>query len=159
MLYFWGKQLMEIWYLLITEKFFFQSFRKWKIRSFLEPKTWLKYDIYWLLKGSCFELFGDGKYGLFWVKTLVKIWYLLVTEKFLFWTFRWCQIRSLLQPKSWWKDDIYIVFWGFYDIPGPGKYGFSRSVYSCLPRCQKSKSDINLFVKYWWFKNTKILMA
>ena len=56
---------MKIWYLLITEKFLFYSFRKWEIRSFLEPKSWLKDDIYWLLKRSCFELFGDGKYGLF----------------------------------------------------------------------------------------------
>ena len=33
---------------------------------FFEPKSWWKDDIYWLLKSSCFELFGDGKYGLFW---------------------------------------------------------------------------------------------
>ena len=33
--------------------------------SFLEPKIWLKDDIYRLLKWSCFELFGDGKYDLF----------------------------------------------------------------------------------------------
>ena len=31
--------------------------------------------------------------------------------------------------------------------------------YSCLSTCQKSKSDINLLVKYWWFKNTKISLA
>ena len=31
----------------------------------LEPKSWLKDDIYWLMKTSCFELSGDGKYGLF----------------------------------------------------------------------------------------------
>ena len=31
--------------------------------------------------------------------------------------------------------------------------------YSCLPTCQKSKSDTNLLVKYWWFKNTKISLA
>ena len=29
-----------------------------------EPESWLK-DIYWLLKSSCFEIFVDGKYGLF----------------------------------------------------------------------------------------------
>ena len=56
---------MEIWYLLITEKFLFKPFRKWEIWSFLEPKSWRKYDIYWLLKSSCFNLFGNGKYGLF----------------------------------------------------------------------------------------------
>ena len=30
-----------------------------------EPKSWWKYDIYWLLKIYCFNLFGNGKYGLF----------------------------------------------------------------------------------------------
>ena len=28
--------------------------------------------------------------------------------------------------------------------------------HSCLTSCQKSKSDINLLVKYWWFNNTEI---
>ena len=31
---------------------------------FFGPKSWTKYDIYWLLKSSCFELFRDVKYGL-----------------------------------------------------------------------------------------------
>ena len=31
--------------------------------------------------------------------------------------------------------------------------------YSCLSTCQKSRSDINLFVKYWWFKNTENSLA
>ena len=63
--YFWAKKSMEIWCLLITEKFLFWPFRKWEIRSFLGPKRWRKYDICWLLESSCFELFGDRKYGLF----------------------------------------------------------------------------------------------
>ena len=36
------------------------------MRSFFEPKSWCKDDIYWLLKSSCFEVFGDEKYGFFW---------------------------------------------------------------------------------------------
>ena len=32
-------------------------------------------------------------------------------------------------------------------------------LYSCLSTCQKSKSDINLLVKYWWLKNTEISLA
>ena len=31
---------------------------------FFGPKSWKKYDIYWLLKSCCFELFRDVKYGL-----------------------------------------------------------------------------------------------
>ena len=105
--YFWAKKLMEIWYLLITEKFLFWSFREWEIRPFLRQKVagkmiftdywkvlvltfsrmgntsffWgkklMENDIYWLLRSSCFELFGDGKYGLFSAKKLMERWYLL----------------------------------------------------------------------------------
>ena len=31
--------------------------------------------------------------------------------------------------------------------------------HSCLSTCQKSKSDINLLVKYWQLRNTEISMA
>ena len=40
-------------------------------------------------------------------------WYLLITEKFLFWTFWRLKTRYFFQPKSWWKDDIYLVFLNF----------------------------------------------
>ena len=80
---------------------------------FFEPKSRWKDDIYWLLKSSCIELFNDGKSVFFWVKKLIERWYLLVTKKFLFWTFRWWEIRSFFQPKSWWKDDISLVFFSF----------------------------------------------
>ena len=49
----------------------------------------------------------------FWVKKLMERWYLLVTEKFLFWTFRWWEIRSFFESRSWWKDDIFLVFLSF----------------------------------------------
>ena len=81
--------------------------------AFSEPKSCWKDDIYWLRKSSCFDLFGNGKYGLFWAKKLMERWYLLVAEKFLFWTFRWWEIRPFFQLKSWWKDDIYLVFLSF----------------------------------------------
>ena len=32
-------------------------------------------------------------------------------------------------------------------------------IHSCLSTCQKSKSDINLLIKYWWLKNTEISLA
>ena len=88
---------MERWYLQITEKFLFWTFRRWKIRSFFQPKSWLKDDIYWLLKSSCFELFWDGKYDLFLSQK--------VDGKMVF---------------TW-------SFWVFHDILGPGKYGFPCS--------------------------------
>ena len=105
--YFWAKNLMEISYLQIAEKFLFWYFREWEIRPFLsqkvagkmiftdygkvlvlifsemgntvffEPKSWWKDDIYWLLRSSCFELSGYGKYVLFSAKKLTERWYLL----------------------------------------------------------------------------------
>ena len=127
---------------------------------FFEPKSWWKYDIYWLLKCFCFELFGDGKCGPFWGKKLMERLYLLVTEKFLFWAFPWWKMWSFLRQKvngkmiftDYWKVlvlsfsligntvffsqkvDVKVIFtwsfWAFHDIPGPGKYGFSCS--GCL---------------------------
>ena len=40
-------------------------------------------------------------------------WHLLITETFLFWTFRRWQIWPFFQPKSWWKYDICLVFLSF----------------------------------------------
>ena len=99
--------------LLITKKFLFWNFTRWKIRSFCESKSWSKDDIYWLLKNSCFQFLWGGKYGVFVSKIVDERWYLLITWKFLFPTFQWLEIRSFFQPKSWWKDDIYSVFFSF----------------------------------------------
>ena len=63
--FFGAKKLIERRYLLITEEFLFWTFRWWEIRSFFKSRIWWKDDIYWLLRSSCLELFGDGKYGLF----------------------------------------------------------------------------------------------
>ena len=122
--YFWtdGK-LMEIWYLLITEKFLFWSFREWEIQPFLSQKSCWKDDIYWLLKSSCFNFFGNGKHGLFWVKKLMESWYSLTTEKFLFWCFRELGNRVFFETKSWWKDDIYrLLRNSCFELFGDGKY-------------------------------------
>ena len=60
----------------------FWNFWRWKTRHFIEPKSWWKYDNYWLLKSSSLELFRDGKYGLFWAKKLMERW-LLITDYWL----------------------------------------------------------------------------
>ena len=44
--------------------FLFSNFQRWKIRSFFKPNSWWKYDIYLLMKSSCFELFTDRKNSL-----------------------------------------------------------------------------------------------
>ena len=52
-----------------------------------------------LLRSSSFELYGGGKYSLFWDKKLMERWYLRITEKFLFRAFCWWEIRSFLRQK------------------------------------------------------------
>ena len=53
----------------------------------------MEYHVYWLLKRSCFETFGDGKYGRF------------------------------LEPKSWWKYDVYwLLQSSCSELFGDGKY-------------------------------------
>ena len=73
---------------------FFFNFLKMK-NVFFEKRCWKKDDIYWLLKVSCFEIFGDEKYDLFFSQKVDR-------KMVLTWS-----------------------FWAFYDIPGLGKYGFS----------------------------------
>ena len=99
---------------------------------FLQRKSWWKDTIYWLLKIFCFELFGDEKYGLsleprgWW-----KRWYLVINENFLFWTFRWWEIRSFFESRSRWKDDIYwLLRSSCFEPFGDGKYNlfFSQKV-------------------------------
>ena len=76
------------------------------------------------MKWFCFELFGDGKYGLFWVKKLIEKWYLLVTEMFLFWTFWWWEIRSFFSKKIDGKMIFTWSFWALHDISGLGNMVF-----------------------------------
>ena len=101
----------------------------------------MEYHVYWLLKGSCFDFFGDEKYGFFWAKKLMEIWYLLIIGKFLFWSFWECKIRSFFEPKKLWKDDIYWLLKNFcFKLFGDGKYGLFLS--------QKVDGKM-IFAGYW----------
>ena len=48
----------------------------------------------------------------FWAKKLMEIWYLLITGKFLFWTFWWWEIRSFLIQEV----DGKITFAGYWEV-------------------------------------------
>ena len=59
----------------------------------------------------------DKKCDNFWARKLVKR-DLLVTEKFLFWNFRWWKIWSFFESRSWWKRWYLLItekffFWTF----------------------------------------------
>ena len=62
-----------------------------------------------------------------WDKKMMERWYLLVTEKFLFWTFPWWEISSFFSQKADVKVKFTWSFWDFHDIAGPRKYVFSGS--------------------------------
>ena len=74
---------------------------------FFELKSWWKliFIDYW--KVLYLDFSGMGNTVFFWDKKLIKRWCLLITDMFLFWTFRGRKIRSFFEAKSWWKDDIY----------------------------------------------------
>ena len=92
------------------------------------PKSWWKDDIYWLMKSSCFELFGDEKCGLFLSQE--------VNRKD---DIYWLRKSSCFELFNGGKYDLFFSqnvdgkmiftwsFWAFHDIPGPEKYGFSCS--------------------------------
>ena len=104
----------------------------------------MEYHDNWLLKSSCFQFFGDGKYSLFLSQNVdgnmifTDHWKVLVlnfsemgnTVIFLSqkvdWNIIFVDYRKVLvlnfseiantvffEPKSWWKDDIYLVFLNF----------------------------------------------
>ena len=47
-----------------------------------------------------------------WAKRLIERWYLLITEKVLFWTFRWWKIRSFLSQEAGGK----MIFTGYGEV-------------------------------------------
>ena len=101
------------------------NFLEMENAGFFEPKSWGEYDIYWLLKSSCFEPFGNEKHGLCWAKKLMERWYLLLTEKFCFAIVANGKYDPLFSQKVDGKIIFSLSFWAFYDILGLGKYGFS----------------------------------
>ena len=119
---------MERLYLLITEKFSLWTFRWWKIRSFSSQKINgnMIFTDYW--KVLVLNFLGNEKYGLFSAKKLMETWYLLITEKFLFWTFRWWEIRSFFSQKVDGNIIFTWLFLTFHNTPGFGKDDFSCSV-------------------------------
>ena len=80
---------------------------------------------YWKVLVLTFS--GMGSTVFSWAKKLMERWYLLITEKILFWTIRWWEIRSFLSQEVDGKMIFTLSFWAFYDIPETGKYGFQGS--------------------------------
>ena len=77
-----------------------------------------EYHVSWLLKSSCFELSGKKKYGLLGAKKLVEPLYLLITDKFWFWTFwvgkyRHFWVKKLMTERWYLLIIENFLFWTF----------------------------------------------
>ena len=105
---------------------------------------------YWEVLVLNFSVMGNTVF--FWVKKLMERWYLLVTEKFLFWTFRWWEIRSFFTQKVDEKMIFTWSFWAFYDIPAPGKYvllrGVNYIIYFCKLKVRSMESAETSFSNF-----------
>ena len=88
-LFFWAKKLMEIRYLLITKELLFWIFRRWKVWSWAWNMVMVLSQ-----KPDGNIIFTD-----YWEVLVLNISMMGNTVFF--------------QPKSWWKDDIYLVFLSF----------------------------------------------
>ena len=87
-------------------------------------ESWWKYDIYWLLKSSCFDLFGNEKYSLSWAKkvagkmTFTDYWKVLVL------TFSGMGNTVFFESKSWWKVGIrWLLKSSCFDVFGNWEIG------------------------------------
>ena len=85
--------------LLVAKEPLFWIFGGWKIRSFLSQKVdenmiFIDYWKFLLLNFS-----GVENTVFFCDRTLMKRWYLLITEMFLFWAFPWWKMWSFLRQK------------------------------------------------------------
>ena len=118
--------------LLITKTFSFRIFWRWQIRSCFSQNIDGNMIISDRWKVLIFGHFANGKYGLFRGKKLMERWYLLTTEKVLFWTtemflfwfFFVIKMRYVFSQKVGAKMIFTWSFWAFHDIPALGKYGF-----------------------------------
>ena len=93
---------------------------------------------------------------LFWVKTIVITFiYLWPFSLWKIWKKSYNASRIMTMHHFWTQSGPFTSNIVFFRKPVNEPCFF----YSHLSTCQKAKSDINLLVKYWWFKNTEISLA
>ena len=95
----WNIIFSDNWKVLVLK------FLEIKNMVFLGQKVdWNIFTNYWKVLVWTFLEMGNKVFS--WAKKLTEIWYLLITGKFLFWTFWWWEIGSFFESRSWWKNDI-----------------------------------------------------
>ena len=71
----------------------------------------MKYHAYWIQKSSCFEFFGNKKYGLFLSQKVDGNMIFTDCCKVLVLNILAMGYGGFFEPKSWWKDDIFDIYW------------------------------------------------
>ena len=66
---------------------------------------------YWKVLVLTFSEMGNTVFS--WAKKLTKIWCLLITGKFLFWIFRWLEIRYFFSNQ---EVDGKMIFTGYWEV-------------------------------------------
>ena len=88
----------------------------------------MEYHLYWLIKSSCFEIFGDRKYDLFSSQEVDGNMMFIDYWKVLGLDFSEIGNTVFFESKSWWKDDIYwLPKKSCFELFEDGKYGLSLS--------------------------------
>ena len=80
--------------------------------AFFEPTSWWKDNIYWLLKRSCFEVFGDGQHSLFLSQEVDGKMIFTDNGKGPVLTFEWWEMRSFLCQEI----DRKMILTGYWEI-------------------------------------------
>ena len=97
----------------------FGNFWKWKYVIF-ETKSWWKYYIYWLQKGYSFNLFGNGKYGIFlrqkvhWTMIFTDYWKAYVLDFSLIENTVFFMAKKLME--RWYLHGLFELFMIFQDL-------------------------------------------
>ena len=155
----------------------------------------MEYHFCWSLKISSFEFFWDEKYSILWAKKLIENWYLLLKGfcfdlfvngkyglflcqkvggkmiftdywKFLFWTLWWWEIQSFLSQKV----DRKMIFTGYWEVllfnfsvrgnmvfffsqNGDGKITFTWSFWAFHDILGLGKYGFSYNVWFNWYRN------
>ena len=114
----------------------------------------MEYHVYRLLKSSCFELFGGGKYGRFWAKTLMERRSLLglFELSMIFKDLGNMVFRAVQLPKNIKSESSCAKFEGYIDVCM--NIWNSIGLKCVLITCRRAVMYFNVF--YWSFNSNLI---
>ena len=108
--------------------------------------AWMKYHLYWSLKSSCFEFFGDEKYGILWAKKLC--YDMIFTNYWKVLALNFSVMGNTVFFFSQKVDGKMIFtwpFWAFHDILGIWKWFFCAVGITYVIRYNYGKIKVDSF--------------